>query len=115
MLPAVWQWVAAEVGDATVDVGAYQEKRDLFCDALNTIGYSAPKPQGTFYVFPRTPIPDDLAFVRLLQDEGILAVPGSGFGRAGYFRVSLTVPKDVVTRSIPGFERAFRRAVKNLL
>ena len=107
--PAIWQWVAAEVGDETIDVSAYQAKRDLFCGALARIGYRVAKPQGTFYVFPETPVPDDLAFVRRLQEEGILVVPGSGFGRSGYFRASLTVARDVIERSIPGFERAFGR------
>jgi len=69
--------------DAAVDVGQYQAKRDLLCDALTSMGYDAPRPQGSFYVFSRTPIPDDLAFIRLLQAEGILAVPGSGSDAAG--------------------------------
>ncbi|HWQ54690.1 MAG TPA: pyridoxal phosphate-dependent aminotransferase [Bryobacteraceae bacterium] len=105
--PAIWQWVIAETADQTVDVGLYQRKRDVICEALTRIGYHAPKPQGTFYVFPKAPIPDDMAFIERLVEEGILAVPGKGFGRSGYFRISLTVPMDVVERSIPGFERAF--------
>lgn len=108
--PAIWQWVAAEAGEATVDVAAYQQKRDLICDALARFGYRLVKPQGAYYVFPQTPIPDDVAFVRLLQREGILAVPGSGFGRAGYFRLSITAPRDTILRSLPGFERAIRAA-----
>jgi aspartate aminotransferase len=108
--PAIWQWVVAEVPDATVDLGPYQAKRDLLCDALNSMGYDAPRPPGSFYVFPRTPIPDDLAFIRLLQTEGILAVPGSGFGRGGYMRLSLTIPRSDIERALPGFERAIRRA-----
>ena len=54
----------------------YEAKRNLLCDALRQMGYDAPRPQGSFYCFPRTPIPDDLAFIHLLQNEGILAVPG---------------------------------------
>jgi aspartate aminotransferase len=107
--PAIWQWVVAEVPDATVDVGHYQEKRNLVCDALSSMGYDLPRPQGTFYVFPKTPIGDDVEFIRLLQQEGILAVPGSGFGRGGYMRLSLTVPKADIVRSLPGFERAIRK------
>ena len=79
--PAIWQWVVGAVPEATVDVAHYQAKRDLLCDALQSMGYDAPRPQGAFYVFPRTPIPDDIAFIGLLQQEGILAVPGTGFGR----------------------------------
>jgi aspartate aminotransferase len=108
--PAIWQLVVARVPDATVDVAAYQEKRDLLCDALNAMGYEAPRPQGSFYVFPRTPLADDVAFIGLLQAEGILAVPGTGFGRSGYMRLSLTIQKDDLVRSLAGFERA-RRAM----
>ena len=107
--PALWQWVMAEVPGATIDIGQYQAKRDLVCDALSAMGYEAPRPEGSFYVFPRTPLPDDLAFIRLLQDEGILAVPGSGFGRSGYMRLSLTVSRGEIERSLPGFERAIRK------
>jgi len=108
--PAIWQLVVARTADATVDVSLYQAKRDLLCDALNRMGYHAPRPQGSYYVFPRTPIPDDIAFIRLLQEEGILAVPGSGFGRGGYMRLSLTIARADLERSLPGFERALGKA-----
>ena len=91
--PAIWQLVVGRVPNATVDVSAYQEKRDILCDALRAVGYHAPRPQGSFYVFPRTPLADDVAFIRLLQAEGILAVPGTGFGRGGYMRLSLTISR----------------------
>ncbi len=107
--PAIWQWVVAKVQDATVDVTEYQAKRDLLCEALAGMGYEVQPPQGSYYVFPRTPIPDDVAFIRLLQDEGILAVPGAGFGRSGYMRLSITIPKADLERSLPGFERAIRK------
>jgi aspartate aminotransferase len=108
--PALWQWVVAAVGDLTIDVGPYREKRDLMYEGLTRIGYRCVKPQGAFYVFPETPIPDDVAFVRLLAEEGVLTVPGSGFGMPGHMRISLTVERDTVVRALPGFERAFRRA-----
>jgi len=108
--PALWQWVVAEVGDLVIDVAPYREKRDLMYEGLTRIGYQCVKPQGAFYVFPRTPIDDDVAFVRLLADEGVLTVPGSGFGMPGHIRISLTVERDTVVRALPGFERAFRTA-----
>jgi aspartate aminotransferase len=108
--PALWQWVVAEVGEQVIDVAPYREKRDLMYDGLTRIGYECVKPQGAFYVFPRTPIPDDVAFVRTLAEEGVLTVPGSGFGMPGHIRISLTVERDTVVRALPGFERAFRAA-----
>jgi aspartate aminotransferase len=107
--PAIWQWVVAEVPDATVDVSGYQAKRDLLCDALGEAGYYAQRPQGSYYVFPKTPLPDDIEFIGILQREGILAVPGTGFGRPGYMRLSLTIPRAELERSLPGFARAIEQ------
>jgi aspartate aminotransferase len=104
--PAIWQWVVAETQDATIDVALYQRKRDVVCDALEGFGYSLIRPAGTFYVFPQSPVPDDMAFVNRLLEEGILAVPGAGFGRPGHFRLSLTIPMEAIERSLPGFGRA---------
>lgn len=106
--PAIWQRVILETLDESLDPAAYEEKRNLLCDALEKIGYAVRRPEGAFYIFLKTPIPDDLAFTALLAEQGVLAVPGTGFGRSGYIRLSLTLPIEQVRRSIPGFERAFR-------
>ena len=103
--PAIWQHVVAQAPDESTDMALYHEKRDVLCGGLVKLGYELHKPQGAFYVFPKTPIPDDSAFIQLLQEEGILAVPGSGFGRGGYMRLSLTVPLDTIIRSLPSFGR----------
>lgn len=108
--PAIWQLVEAEAGEARIDISAYEEKRNIFCDALSRIGYDLTRPQGTFYLFPKSPVDDDVAFIRTLLGEGILAVPGSGFGRSGYFRLSLTGPRESMLRSFPAFERALEAA-----
>ena len=101
--PAIWQHVVAEAPDEPPDMALYHEKRDVLCDGLLKLGYELNKPRGAFYVFPKTPIPDDIAFARLIQEEGTLVVPGSGFGRGGYMRLSLTVSLDTITRSLPSF------------
>ena len=110
--PAIWQQVMMEVADFKIDPASYQEKRDLLWTGLTRMGYEVTKPQGAFYMFPKAPIPDDLAFVRSLMDDGILAVPGAGFGRGGYMRLSLTVPAGTIERALPGFERALARSAK---
>jgi aspartate aminotransferase len=109
--PAIWQRVVAEAHDATVDVGGYQEKRDLLCAALERIGYQLKRPEGSYFIFVKTPIPDDIAFVRRLAAEGVLAVPGIGFGRGGYMRLSVTVPRETIEKSIPGFARVFQECM----
>jgi aspartate aminotransferase len=108
--PAIWQRVVMQAADAIPEVAEYGRRRERMCAALERIGYRLTRPQGTFYVFPETPVADDIAFIHELLREGILAVPGSGFGRAGYFRLALTSPGEVIERAVPGFERAFRRS-----
>jgi len=105
--PAIWQWVMLESLEDTIDAAPYEHKRNVLCDALEEIGYEVRRPEGSFYIFLKTPISDDIAFARLLADEGVLAVPGVGFGRSGYIRLSLTIPLEQIQRSISGFQRAF--------
>jgi aspartate aminotransferase len=71
-------------------------------------------PSGAFYLFPRSPFADDVKFVRLLQEENILVVPGSGFGGPGHFRIAYCVDDQTIERALPGFERAMAKA-RNLL
>lgn len=108
--PAIWQRVMLETADAVIDISGYETKRNVLCEALARIGYEVRPPEGSFYIFLKTPIADDVAFVRMLAKEGVLAVPGTGFGVPGYIRLSLTIPLDTVRRSVPGFAAAFAAA-----
>jgi aspartate aminotransferase len=110
--PAIWQWVMLESLEETIDAAPYEHKRNVLCDALEEIGYEVRRPEGAFYVFLKTPIPDDIAFTKRLAEEGVLAVPGAGFGRSGYIRLSLTIPLERIQKSISGFERAFLSSVR---
>jgi aspartate aminotransferase len=103
--PALMQRAVSALLEVSVDIALYQRKRDMLCDGLASFGYEFVKPQGAFYLFPRTPIEDDVAFVAALQEQNILAVPGSGFGGPGHFRIAYCVSDDVIERSLPGFQR----------
>lgn len=107
--PALMQRVVAEMQGLHVDVSEYDRKRRLLCDGLAEIGYSFVRPPGAFYLFPESPGKDDVEFVRALQEELILAVPGSGFGAPGYFRLTFCVPDRTITDSLAGFEKAINR------
>lgn len=103
--PALMQRVVCALQGATVNIGAYTRKRDLLCKGLSEAGYEFLTPPGTFYVFPKTPIPDDVAFVNALQEELILAVPGIGFGGPGHFRIAFCVDDETIVKAIPGFKK----------
>jgi aspartate aminotransferase len=103
--PALMQRVVARLLHESVDISAYQKKRDMLCDNLSRFGYDVVRPEGAFYLFPKAPMEDDVAFVRALQEENILTVPGSGFGGPGHFRIAYCVSDNVIEKSLPGFER----------
>jgi aspartate aminotransferase len=107
--PALMQRVVCAVQGEVADMTAYAKKRDLICDGLSDAGYEFTPPKGTFYVFPKTPIPDDVAFVNTLQEELILAVPGSGFGGPGHFRIAFCVDDETIVKALPGFKKVMDR------
>jgi len=106
--PAVMQRTVASLQEASVDVEKYRSLRDLFYDGITGAGYECVRPQGAFYLFPRTPIADDVAFVQALMEHRVLTVPGSGFGRPGYFRLAYCVTSDTIERAIPAFRQTFQ-------
>ena len=105
--PALMQHIVRELQGVTIDVAPYQAKRDFLYGALTGIGYSVVKPGGAFYMFPKAPIEDDVAFVDELRKHRVLVVPGTGFGSPGHFRISYTVSQETLEGSIEGFRSAF--------
>ena len=108
--PALMQRLIPLAGYDQVEIKNYQRKRDLLYEALMEFGYEVVKPGGAFYMFPKTPIEDDVAFVADLQRNfHILTVPGRGFGRGGHFRISYCVEMEVIERSLEGFREAAKK------
>ncbi|MFH1490142.1 MAG: pyridoxal phosphate-dependent aminotransferase [Pseudomonadota bacterium] len=107
--PALAQRAVAVLLNESVDVSIYQRKRDTLCDGLASFGVEVVKPKGAFYLFPKTPIEDDVAFVNALQEENILTVPGSGFMGPGHIRIAYCVDDRTIEKSLPGFERVFKK------
>ena len=106
--PAMMQRLVEGLQGASVDARGYQAKRDGLCAALAEAGYRVRKPEGAFYLFPQSPVPDEMALVDALQAEGVLVVPGRGFGMPGYFRVSYCVEQATLDGAVPGFRAAMR-------
>ena len=105
--PALMQRLLPRVFDASVDVSQYKQRIDAFVDILQKGGLECTRPRASFFVFPKSPIADDGRFTELLLEHGVLTVPGSSFGKSGYFRCSLTQPLE---RVIQGAERIVRCA-----
>jgi len=107
--PALMQRAVTRLLEESVDIAQYQKKRDMLYQGLISFGYEVSKPGGAFYLFPKSPIEDDVAFVDALRDENILTVPGSGFQGPGYFRIAYCVADETIEKALPGFERVIRK------
>lgn len=103
--PAIMQRVVAQIQGANVDMSPYEKNRELLVKGLTEAGYEFTAPRGAFYLFPKSPIEDDVAFVQELQKELILVVPGSGFAGPGHFRISFCVDEASIVGALPGFKR----------
>lgn len=104
--PAVGQHLMAAALGSQVDAGVYTRRRNAMVKVLRDAGINFAMPQGAFYFFPEAPGGDDKAFIACLTKELILAVPGSGFGLPGHFRLAFCVDEAVIHRSAPGFKKA---------
>jgi len=107
--PALIQHIVGSLQSVTVDVGIYEKKRDYLYEALVGMGYSVVRPQGAFYMFPRSPIADDVQFIEELKRHKVLAVPGRGFGLPGYFRLSYCLEDSTIEGALPGLQLALSK------
>jgi len=106
---ALMQRVVGRLQGARVDTTIYQRRRDMLCSNLRAMGFKMNIPQGAFYLFPQSPMTDDVEFAEFMKEFRVIVVPGSGFGGPGYFRISFAVPEDTISRSLEHFEQAAQR------
>ncbi len=75
----------------------FQERRDIFVNGLQKLGWKVDKPKASFYVWAEVPqrYTSMLCSSMLLEQAGIVATPGIGFGPSGegYVRFALTQDK----------------------
>lgn len=92
-----------------IDINIYNERRHAMAQVLTDAGIEFAMPKGAFYFFPKTPgNVDDKKFVATMQKQNILAVPGSGFGYPGYFRLTFCMNKQIIINSAPSFKKAMQ-------
>jgi len=106
--PALMQRLVAGLQHVSVDINAYQQKRDLLYKSLTGMGFQMVQPDGAFYLFPKSPLPDDIEFVSVAQQHRILLVPGAGFGAPGFFRIAYCVDKGMIERSLDAWRELAR-------
>lgn len=108
---ALLQHALPDIEGLSIDIAHLERKRDRLVEALRGMGYELHAPEGTFYLLPKAPLADDLAFVELLAERDIFVLPGTAVEMPGYFRISLTANDAMIDRALPGFAAARERAL----
>jgi aspartate aminotransferase len=103
---ALLQHALPDLERLSVDLNRLQRRRDRMVGALRAMGYSLHVPEATFYLLPRSPVPDDQAFAERLARDDVFVLPGTVVEMPGYFRISLTANDDMVERALPVFAAA---------
>ena len=98
--------------DCKVDIEVYNRNRIDLYNKLTDLGFKCVKPVGAFYMFPQTPIEDDVAFCNAAKEFNLLLVPGTGFGCKGHMRLSYCVSHDTIINSFPAFEKLAAKFIK---
>ena len=106
--PSIFQLAVAEMGGLTGDMSVYETNRNLLYGELTALGFDCVKPGGTFYIFPKAPQEDAVAFCRRALKYDLVLVPSDSFGVPGYFRMAYCIDTEKVERSL----EALRRLVK---
>ena len=103
--PSLFQRVIAKSLGSEVDVNIYKRNRDLLYNHLIKLGFTCIKPEGAFYLFPRTPIEDDKKFCQDAKQFNLLLVPGSTFGCPGHVRLSYCISYEKIEKSLEAFDK----------
>lgn len=103
--PSLFQRVIGRILGAEVDVNIYKKNRDLLYNHLISLGFECVKPQGAFYLFPKSLIPDDKAFAEAAKKYNLLIVPGSSFGCPAHFRLSYCISYEKIEKSLQAFTK----------
>lgn len=101
--PSLFQKVIGRCVDETTDISLYKRNLAVLYDELTRDGYQMVKPQGTFYMFPKSPVADERIFTEAAKKYHILIVPGFTFACPGYFRLAFCVSEKTVDGSLEGF------------
>ena len=103
------QLTVGRCADLTSQLEIYERNKDRLFSALTEYGFSCVEPGGSFYMFPRSLEPDDVAFCKKATELDLFLVPGTAFGCPGHFRLAYCVPEERVVAALPRFRQLAER------
>ena len=106
---AILQYAIGDLETLSIDLDHLQRKRDRLLEGLRAAGYDVHRPEGTFFLLPKSPIEDDRRFCELLAEDDVFVLPGSICEIPGYFRIAFTATDEMIERALPKFAATMAR------
>ena len=103
--PSLQQKLIMKSLNEKTDIEAYNKNRIKLYEGLKALGFECVEPEGAFYLFMKSPIEDDMEFVKIAKEYNILMVPASSFGVKGYVRIAYCVAYSTIENSLPQFAK----------
>lgn len=110
--PSLIQKVIERCVDEKTDIAAYDKNRKALYNGLTEIGFECVKPEGAFYLFVKSPVPNEKEFVEAGKKYNILMVPGSSFACPGYVRLAYCVAYETIVNSLPQFRKLYEELTR---
>lgn len=107
--PSFFQFIVERCLDARVDIEYYRKNAEDFHKIVTDAGFTAIRPQGGFYLWIKSPVPDEREFVAEAKKEHILLVAGNAFSVPGYVRATFCIANETILRSREAFMRLGRK------
>ena len=102
--PTLQQKVVEKCLNEKTDLSFYDRNREDLYNGLKECGFECIKPQGAFYLFVKSPVPNEKEFCEAAKKYNILIVPGSSFACPGYVRLAYCVSHETIVNSLPKFK-----------
>ena len=103
--PALFQYVVERCPDLVADRSAYERNRTLITQVMDEAGFDYIAPDGAFYLWVRSPLPDAQEVSKRALAHELLIVPSDSFGVTGWLRLGYCVSEQTIVGSLEAFKK----------
>ena len=107
--PTIQELIVERCLTSKSDIDYYKKNAHDLYEIVTGAGFKCIYPQGAFYMWIKSPVPDEFEFVKAAKEEGILITPGSGFDGPGWARAAFCGKNDMIHRSKESWYKVGRK------
>ena len=99
----------------TSNIELYNKSQEIVENTLKKLNIEYISPEGAIYIFPKIPDEiDEMEFCELMVENFIVVVPGSAFGKTGFYRLSFCNKPEDIQKGMEQFEISYPKVIEEL-